>query len=112
MVSKQKLRKCLPLLRIIKGLSKSDQKILLAHIDEDGLEAVYECVHNALSNTVIPVEKRKKLRNSLKAHKEDLRFLTASGNKKIKRRKLLQLGGNPLDTILSTVLPILTSFLI
>ena len=110
MLTKHKLKKCYPVLNILNKLSEGEQSVLLHHLDQDAHEAVYECVYNAITNKNIQPEKRQALRKHLKAKQKDIRYIVQSKAIRRKRKKVVQLGSG-LGLILSTVLPLLASFL-
>jgi hypothetical protein len=112
---KKKLKQLLPLLKTLQGVKTSDNRsILLSHLDDEACEALYETIYNVIANDKLGPKERKKLRKALWAHQEPIHFLTKNGKKftrKLKRKKLASMGGNPLGVILAAAIPLITNLL-
>jgi hypothetical protein len=107
MKTKRQIRKTLPLLDVLKRASHGQSCILLAHLDEEGCNAVYDCVAIVLSGKNISKRKRSSLLRILEADRQNLRFI-ANPKKSLrqKRKKLTQVGGS-IKHILTSAIPIL-----
>lgn len=110
--SRAKLEKILPMLQSLKKASPKYRPILLSHMDGPSCNAMYETIHNVLTNPRVPVGQRKKLRKMLFPYKNELRYLATQLNSETKKRKLIQMGGTiPFGSILSTAIPLLLNVL-
>lgn len=114
------MKKFLPLIHILEGLSDSERQIVLDHLDQPSLNAVTRAVKTVLADptTVSPSH-----RNDLaKAVQQNKNHFTSLLNKKVgggkkkssccaQKRALTRIGGNPLAIILSTAVPLLIDLL-
>ncbi len=110
MASKSPSRKSslIPLLHVLKSLKSSDRVIILAHLDDHTRDAIYKTVSKVLKSKKVPIQNRIHLRDNLCSFKSDFRYLMSKDSSPIqKKRKLTQLGGNPLSLILDTALPLM-----
>jgi len=98
----------LPFLTTLKSVRPAQRTIMLSHLDNPSCEIVCQAIGNALHNTVISPVERTDLKNSCAQYKTLLRYLSRpSGSIEWKKKKLPQLGGQPLEMILSSVIPLL-----
>ena len=110
-MKRNELKKVYPLQQLLQKLNTTQQKIILQYLNEDGCDAIYECMHNALYNDKITIRCKKKLKTALQDKKHICRsLLNPKLSKKVKQNRLVQTGGS-LSLILSTVLPLLGQFL-
>lgn len=110
--SRKKLREILPFLQTVKELRPAHRAIILAHLDDSSCEALYEAVYNVLRNPRLSVSQRIQLKKVLQPHKACLRSLVnKKASTKTKRKKLYEVGGFPLTTILATAIPLLIDIL-
>ena len=110
-INKKKFKKCLPLLKILEKLSPSERQDLFGFLNEHGVHAITNCVENTLYNKDIR-KATAPLRTELLQHKKQLKdLLNPKKSAKQKQRKLVQVGGDAIGSILSTLLPILMAFL-
>ena len=109
---KKRLRAMLPFLQILKDLTPNQRAIILAHINDSSCEAIYETVSNVLRNKSVSEADARKLKRFLAPHKTCLRSLASKRlSSTQKRRKLYQIGGLPLATILGVGIPLLLSLI-
>ena len=112
MRGKKRLREVIPFLQTFKDLRPNQRGILINHIDDKSCEILYEAIANVLRSPRISDGQKKKLRRALQAHKSCLRSLISSKTSKtVKRKKLQQIGGFPLATILATAVPLVLDLL-
>lgn len=112
MRGKKKLREVIPFLQTFKDLRPNQRSILIGHIDDKSCEILYEAIANVLRSPRISDGQRKKLRKILQAHKSCLRSLISNKTSRtLKRKKLQQIGGFPLATILATAVPLVLDLL-
>lgn len=110
-INKRKFRKCMPLLKILNKISEEDRKNIISFLNDEGCEVLINCIQNTLYNPKL-IKATKPLRASLIKHKTDFaNLLKPKKSVKQKKLRLVQVGGNPLGTILSTLLPILAAFI-
>lgn len=102
----------LSFLQALKGLRPAHRTVLLSHLDENSCETLYETISNVLCNTNITSSQRRRLKKQLTPHKDTLRFLSCKRKSpQAKKKRLTQMGGFPITTILSTAIPLLTSLI-
>lgn len=109
MASKALSKKSLiPLLHVLKSIKSSDRVIILAHLDDKTRDAIYKTVSQVLKSKKLPIQNRLHLRDKLNTFKTDFRYITSSnGCQSKKKKKLTQLGGNPLSLVLDNALPLM-----
>jgi hypothetical protein len=108
-ITKQKLRKAYPFLKIIAKLNQEDRQVILQYIDENAVGIIAECVLNAITNKAI--NNRKELRLETSGAKNICRYISNSKKKgTLKRKKIEKIGGS-LGMILAAVLPLLAQFI-
>lgn len=98
----------LPLLHALKSIKPEHRVIILAHLDDETRDALYEAITHVLRSDRIPFRKRLFLKSKLKPYKNHLRYLTSekrSGEQKKKR--LTQIGGGPMAYVLREAIPLL-----
>jgi hypothetical protein len=87
---------------------------LISHLNRDGREILYQCMHNCIYNKAISKSKRLELAEQLRPKKRTLAFLTSPRQDPVaKKKRLIRQTGNGIlsliPLILSTVLPLLSS---
>lgn len=98
-----------PFLKLFKKLNVEERKVLTLFLNEQGLDAIYQSIHNGLYNPL--VKNRKNLKKKLLAEKSILRYLASPKTNLLrKKKKLTQVGGS-LSLILGAVLPLLANLL-
>lgn len=108
MVPLKKKSELIPLLNVLKSLKSTDRVIILAHLDDNTRDDLYLTIESVLQSDKVPFEARIKLQKKLSPHKEQLRHIVdKSVSKQVKKKKLNQLGGNPLKLILNSALPLM-----
>jgi len=111
-MAKMKKRELLELLQALKKCNSS-RNAVLNHLDDNSCEAIYEVIANVLQNPRVSPSSAKKLKRKLAPHKNTLRYLaTPTRSKKVKRKKLVQMGGSAFSTILNTAIPLLLPLLL
>ena len=91
-------------------MKPSHRKIIIAHLDNDSLDCICEAITNILHNPNLTPHQLNKLRKQLSPYKNSLRYLSKK-NRKNKKKKLIEIGGNPLTYILSAAIPLLINAL-
>ena len=113
-IKKLNTKELLSLMKIIKEVRPiSRRSTLISHLDDQACEGLCEMLHNIVENKKVPEESRKKLLHVLKPYKKEVRYLTNAKitNRSLKKRRLSQMGGFVLSTILGVAIPLLTSLL-
>ncbi len=106
--SKKALKKILPFLQVLKDIKPVQRKILLAHLDDQSLNNICEATSNVLHNPNLTSKQKTRLRRYLNPHKSSIRYLSRKKTTvKNKKKKLFEIGGNPLAFILSAAIPLL-----
>ncbi len=105
-------RQALPLFDTLTKTGGKQRSILLGHLNDESCQALYQAVHNVLVNPNVTSKQKKRLQTVLLPHAKQVRYLADyKKSEKAKRKKLLQLGGFPLATILSVAIPLLMRIL-
>ena len=108
---KRELKKVYPLLDVLARLNTNDRKTVIKFLNDQGYEAIYECIYNGLDNNDVSTTDRKFLRKGLLKDQNIYRqLLLGSRVTKRKKKHIEQVGGS-LGLLLATVLPILSNFL-
>lgn len=98
----------IPLLNILKSMKSKDRIIILAHLDEETRDALCATINSVLTSAKVPIETKLKLKKKLYRHKDDFRHLSSEeATTSSKKKKLSQLGGNPMKVVLDAALPLL-----
>ncbi len=98
----------LPLLNVLKSLKSSDRVIILAHLDDETRDGLYVTINTVLKSEKVPIETRLKLQNKLKHHQDCIKHITSDKTSpKTKKKKLTQLGGGPMKSIIQAALPMM-----
>ena len=107
-----KLQKVLPFLQAIKNLNPAHRSVLMNHLDDDSWDLLFQTVSNVISNPLIPGKRKLHLKRQLSRYKAPLRHIAnKNASKSSRKKKMLQMGGNPLALILSTAIPLLLDIL-
>ena len=109
----RELRDIVPFLQTLKKIpNPSTRSIVLSHLDEDACEMLCGAIYNVFFNNRVPDKKKRRLAKILRPHAEPLTALSERrGNTAFKKKKLAQIGGGPLTTILGTAIPLFLSVL-
>ena len=108
--NRKKLQHLLSFLQSLKIVKPTHRKIIIAHLDNNSLECICEAITNILHNPNLPSHQLNKLKKHLIPYKNSLRYLSKK-NRKHKKKKLIEIGGNPLTYILSAAIPLLINAL-
>jgi hypothetical protein len=102
----------LPLLQALYDIKPVNRRsILLNHLDDEACEMIYETIRNVVFNEDLPKNARTRLKKNLAPLKKDVLTLArGKGSSTLKKKKLVQMGGFPLGTILSIAVPFLVEF--
>ncbi len=101
----------LPLLNALKSMKPDQRIIVMSHLDDRTRDAIYRTIDTVMRSKKVPTVERKLLRERLAPHKETLRYLTNVEKGPVgKKRRLTQIGGAPLDSVLNTAIPLLMDF--
>lgn len=98
-------------LQAVKKMSESDFKTITPYLNDDGCRILSDCMYNSIFSDGVADDMKNNLRKALSSKKEIIRKL-ARYNKSFKyhRKNLPQFGGN-IGLIVSSVLPLIISFL-
>lgn len=108
-MSKTRMKKAFPVLKVLKKLKTPDLEIILTSLNDENCEYIIDLVHNALYNKTI--NNRSSLRSKLIKDKANLRYLTSKKRSlKNKRKRFKQMGGS-LALILTTLLPLVADLI-
>lgn len=98
----------LPFLHVLKSLKARDRIIILAHLDDETRDSIYKTISQVLRSNKVPIQNKLYLRDKLKSHKDNLRYLINQKKSSTqKKKKLTQIGGSPLSVLLNTALPLM-----
>jgi len=98
----------LSLLQALKSVRPECRDKLLEHLNDSGCEILFETIKNVLRNDKVKAHSRAKLKKVLAPHKNALRYISKKGKPlTLKKKRLRQIGGNPLTSILTTAIPLL-----
>ena len=98
------------LVEIFCNLDDTQRAVLLKYLSDDGINAVSECVYNAMTNQTLDEKEAGKLRVKLARDKRRLRFISRpSADNVQKRRKMMIQSGGSLPFLISTLIPLLAS---
>lgn len=107
-MNKKKKKIILPLLHTLKSLKPEQRIIVLAHLNDETKDVLYQTIMWVLRGDKLPPGSRKYLQKKLLPFKKDLRYLgTAEKSPRVKQKKLMQVGGGPLKHVLSIAIPLL-----
>lgn len=98
------------LLMALSRVRVEDMPLIISNLNDEAIEAIYLCIYNSMYNNGILPKYRRKMVNAMEGKKEVLRGIMRAKSTSKKRRGMIQSGGS-ISLILSTVLPLLTSFL-
>lgn len=100
------IRKLLPMLQVLKYMKPSDRIIVLSHMDDNTKDDLYKTITHVLTSDMVPPRKRKHLTDKLAPYKKILHYLRSPTASAIsKRKKVVQLGGDPLTYVLKAAVP-------
>ena len=105
------LVRALPLLHAASHMTDEERNSLLYFLNDAGKEVLYNCVYNCIYNKDIPKAKRREVRKQLGKQGSVYEYLAGPNNKPEKKNRLLTQHGAGLPTILSAVLPMLSTIL-
>ena len=113
-ISRPRLKVMLPLLQSLYHANPDHRAVILAHLDSEARRLLYDAVGCALDPAQVPHAGRLHLREVLRPHKNNLRYLVRTTvPDHLKKRRLIRFGGSgdgkPLAVILENVLPVLVS---
>lgn len=102
------LAKSVPLLRALRCMSVKDVEGTLELLNDQGLEAVYQCINNCVYNCKLPKKHQCSIKEALANTSEVYEYLANPRKCRKRKRKLLkQVGGGGLPLIITTALPLL-----
>ena len=108
MVSLKRKKEVIPLLNVLKSMNSTDRIIILAHLDDKTRDDLYLTIDSVLKSEKVPIQAKLNLHKKLHHHKGHLKQLTNKTiSKQTKKKKLIQIGGNPLKIILNVALPLM-----
>ena len=103
-----------PLIDIFCYSDDAQRRALLKYLNDDGINAISECAHNAMTNETLDDKDMGKLRVKLAREKRRLRFISnrqPNAENVEKRRKVMIQSGGSLPFLISTLIPLLTSII-
>ena len=104
----RKLAKWIPFLQVLSRLTPDVRVIVLAHLNDEARDQIYQAVNHVLHDTSLSKTRRRYLRSRLIPHQDQLRHLAdRAASKRSKRKVLLQVGGAPLAPVLKSAVPLL-----
>jgi hypothetical protein len=109
---KKRLAKHFSLLKLLSTVESDEARTdLMAALNPDCCDSIYDCLRQGLKNDSMPIAWRKELRDRLNGKEDLFRSLIGPKVSKDKRRKsLVQVGGD-VSYILQGVLPLLDEYL-
>lgn len=104
------LKHYVPLLKLVKSLTKMQQKVLMNYLDENAQKALGSIISAVVQSVNLPPRKKKLLLQQAGSKKKVLRALSGQKNlTRAQRTKLLeQTGGFPFTALLSIAIPLIT----
>ncbi len=100
------IRDLLPMLQVLKAIKPDDRVILLNHFNDEAKDNIYKTITHVLNSDGVSRSRKRLLRNKLAPYKKTLNyFISPRSTPQGRRRRVVQLGGNPLSYVLSTALP-------
>ena len=105
----KRLRKNIPLLKVINTADPKLQKAILKNINGDTLRCICDCCHNLLNGNIhlTPAQRRK-----LVAHKKLVRTLADIKAPLGQKKRLLQQKGGAIGAVLTPLLAVAASLLV
>lgn len=106
------LKKALPLLHAVCRMNEKERNSLLQYINFRGRDILYQCIRNCVYSPRLSKSQRAEIRTKLKSKARTYKYLSNPENTDAKKKKLLRAQvGAGLDTVLSSVLPLLETIL-
>ena len=101
-----------PLLSILKGLDPEEAGHLIGYLNDDAVHFLCESLYNLLHNySHVPEKHKLWVSNLPEEEKKKLRYLARKKHSLVRKRNLLQKGGNPFILLSSIVLPLVEKLL-
>lgn len=96
------VRSIIPLLHVLRSVNSDYRIIILSHLDDLTRDRIYEALTKVLTNDKLSFSQKLELKKKLGKHRHDLRCLMDTRKSaKVKKKKLLQMGGGPMSNVLS-----------
>lgn len=109
---KKRLAKHFNLLKLLSAIGNDEERNdIIAALNHDCCDSIYECLKQGLKNDSLPTAWRKELRDRLSGKEQVFRSLIAPKGSKDKRRKSLVQAGGDVSYILQGILPLLEDYL-
>ena len=106
-------QKKLDFLTALKKLKPDHRCSVVNYLNDDGIEALCEIVHNVVHKDIkLSSSKKAKIRKEFGSHRKKLAFLGNKKNDIVKKRKILKQNGGFLGTLLAIAIPIIAELII
>lgn len=117
-----RIDKNIPLFQILKELKNYQRQIIIDHLDDESCSSLSSCIATVLLNGE-KIRNKNEIKSCLKNNKCHFQKILSSHRKAksrnikkkaspfSKKRALARIGGNPLQLILSTAIPLLLELL-
>ena len=109
----KQIKEALILLQSISKLKPYDRPILLAHLDEKGIDAISNLVFNLLYNKNIKFtpKKRKQIKQLLKQRINDYRKLAEKRRSFISKKRIVKQHGGFIGALLGATIPLIADLI-
>ncbi len=104
---RRQIRQLLPLLQVLKSMKPADRIIMMSHLSNEAKDVLFKTVTHVMSSNNLSGGRRRLLKSKLAPYKNILTYFTSSRSTPAGRRKrVVQLGGSPMNYILGAALPL------
>ncbi len=88
-------------------MKAEDRIIMMSHLNNEAKDALYKTVTHVMSSENLSGGRRNRLKSKLSPYKKILSYFSSSRSTPSGRRKrVVQLGGSPMNYILNAALPL------
>ncbi len=99
----------LPLYNALRKMKPDERVIVMSHFDDRTRDAIYRTVTEVLRSRSLAPQRRRNLARKLEAYKNEFRYLMDKRKGAVgKKRRLAQVGGAPMTSVLSTAVSMLS----
>jgi len=118
-MASNRLKKNLPLMKILESKLKNKKKIeefhsLIGNLDDKSLEFLAECVQNGVNPDFVgklPSKKKASYLKKITPFKKEIKKVIKKTTSNKKKRRIIQKGGGWFLPILSSVIPLITDLI-
>jgi hypothetical protein len=107
----EELKRIFPLIELLARVCDKDREIIISFLNEEGCDAMYECVHNGLYNKEIPYSERKCIYNAICKNEEEYVYLNKLNASPRKKHEHLIKVCDSAGVILKSIAPLLQNIL-